>query len=301
MVAIVPPNLAPATVEKVAINAVLAGCKPAYLPVVIASLEAACTDEFNAHGVMATTMGASPAVIVNGPIRDRIGMNSRLGALGQGNRANATIGRALRLVLRNVGGAKPGGTERSTLGSPAKFTFSFAEWEERSPWTPLHLDRGSASEQSAVTLFPASPGPLVCVDQTSRAAEALAGSITLSLQSVMHPKATSGNVLLVITPEHVDTLWRDGWTKEGVRQRLYELTHRPLREVLADGQSGPGRPPSDYGASGPTKDQLEELVPKFDSPARIHIVVAGSEAGKFTAIFPGWGSGVASQAIEEVV
>ena len=116
LVAVVPPNMAPATVEKVAINAVLAGCRPEYLPVVIASLEAVCTETFNGHGVMATTMGASPALIVNGPIRDRIGMNSRLGALGQGNRANATIGRALRLVLRNVGGAKPGGTERSTLG-----------------------------------------------------------------------------------------------------------------------------------------------------------------------------------------
>ena len=217
------------------------------------------------------------------------------------NRANATIGRALRLVLRNVGGAKPGGTERSTLGSPAKFTFSFAEWEERSPWTPLHVERGFAAEQSAVTVFPASPGPLVCVDQTSRTAEALAGSIALSLQSVMHPKTRSGNVLLVMTPEHVDTLWRDGWTKERVRQRLYELTHRPLRELLADERSGAGRSPREYGASGPTKEQLDELVPKFDSPSRIHIVVAGSEAGKFTSIFPGWASEVASRAIEEVV
>ena len=117
VVAIVPPNLAPATVEKVAINAVLAGCKPEFLPVVIASLEAACTDTFNAHGVMATTMGASPAVIVNGPIRERIGMNSRLGALGQGNRANATIGRAARRT-----GSEPtcGGRRRYARWSRAR-------------------------------------------------------------------------------------------------------------------------------------------------------------------------------------
>ena len=111
VIGVVPTRGRVITAEKVAINAVLAGCRPEYLPVVIAGLEAACTDTFNAHGVMATTKGASPAMVVNGPIRDRIGMNARLGALGQGNRANATIGRALRLVLRNVGGAEPGGTE----------------------------------------------------------------------------------------------------------------------------------------------------------------------------------------------
>ncbi len=301
LVAVVPPNMAPATVEKVAINAVLAGCRPEYLPVVIASLEAVCTDTFNGHGVMATTMGASPALIVNGPIRDRIGMNSRLGALGQGNRANATIGRALRLVLRNVGGAKPGGTERSTLGSPAKFTFSFAEWEERSPWTPLHVERGYDLEQSVVTAFPAVPGPLTSMDQTSRSAEPLAGSLAMSLQAMTHPKSGGRDTLLVITPEHVDTLWRDRWTKQQLRERLWELTHRPLRELIADEQSGVGRPLDAFGPDGPTEEQLDELIPKFDSPQRIHIVVAGSEAGKITAIFPGWGSEVESQVIEDVV
>ena len=301
LVSIVPPNMAPATVEKIAINAVLAGCRPEYLPVVIASLEAVCTDTFNAHGVWATTMGASPALIVNGPIRDRIGMNYGLGALGQGNRANATIGRALRLVLRNVGGAKPGGTERSMQGSPAKFTLSFAEWEERSPWTPLHLDRGYDLEQSVVTAFPAVPGPLVSMDQTSRSAEALAGSLAMSLQAMMHPKAGGRDTLIVIAPEHVDTIWRDGWTKQRLRRRLFELTHRPLRELLQDERSGVGRPPDAYGPDGPTEEQLGEPIAKFDSPERIHIVVAGSDAGKFTSMFAGWGSEVESQVIEDVV
>ena len=138
----VPPNMGPATIEKIAVNAVMAGCKPEYLPVIIAALEAIATPEFNAHGIMSTTWGATPVIVVSGPIRERIGMNMGMMALGYGNRANATIGRAVKLTLRNVGGAKPGDIERSTLGSIGKFTTCFAEWEERSPWEPLHVERG---------------------------------------------------------------------------------------------------------------------------------------------------------------
>ena len=118
VIATMPPNMAKVTVEKVAINAVMAGCRPEYLPVVLAAVDAVCTDEFNIHGVMATTMGASPVMIVNGPIRHLLKMNMGLGALGQGNRANATIGRALRLVIRNIGGAKPGGTDVRHFRTP---------------------------------------------------------------------------------------------------------------------------------------------------------------------------------------
>ena len=112
-----------------------------------------CTDEFNIHGVSATTMGGTPAVVINGPIREKIEMNSGLGALGAGHRANATIGRAIRLVLRNIGGAKTGGTERSTLASPSKYTLAFAEREERSPWEPYHVQQGFDQSESVVTLF----------------------------------------------------------------------------------------------------------------------------------------------------
>src|SRR5207342_3724383 len=122
-------------VEKVAVNAVMAGCKPEYLPVVLACVEAACTDEFNIHGVLATTMPVGPVVIVNGPIRRAIGMNSGVNAFGQGNRANLAIGRALQLVIRNVGGGRPGGIDRATHGNPGKLSFCFAEDEVDSPWT----------------------------------------------------------------------------------------------------------------------------------------------------------------------
>ena len=247
VVATVPPNMAPATIEKIAINAVLAGCKPEYLPVVVAAVEAVCNDVFNIHGVMATTMGASPVVIVNGPVRDRIGMNSGISTLGQGNRANASIGRALRLVLRNVGGARPGETERSTQASPSKFTLSFPEWEERGPWVPM----------------------------------------------------------LVVCPEHLDTLLRDGWTKQQLRERIQEVTTRPLREILQDAESGAGLPPAMFRPDGPSEEDLDRPVPKFRSTDNIHIVVAGGDAGKFSAVFAGWASGPigsipVSRKIEEV-
>ncbi|HEY1117094.1 MAG TPA: thioredoxin family protein, partial [Acidimicrobiales bacterium] len=153
VVAVVPPDLVECTVEKVAVNAVMAGCLPEHLPVVLAALEAACTREFNMHGLLATTFFSGPILIVNGPIRQRIGMNSGVNALGQGNRANATIGRALQLVVRNVGGGQPGGVDRATLGSPCKVGFCFAEDEEGSPFTPLSVDRGLDAGADAVTLF----------------------------------------------------------------------------------------------------------------------------------------------------
>ena len=305
VVAVVPPNLAPATVEKVAINAVMAGCRPEYLPVVIAALEAVCTDEFNAHGVWATTMGASPVLFVNGPIRERIGMNSRLSALGQGNRANASIGRALRLVVRNVGGARPGGTERSTLGSSMKFAKAFAEAEERSPWEPYHVEHGFAPDDSVVTVI-ASTGEHLVTDQTSRTASQLAGSFGLAMEGMHHPRGHGvGDVLLVISPEHVDTLWRDGWTKDDVRARIQEVTARPLRELLADDVSGVGASLARFGPDGPTEEQLEERIPKFGKPENIRIVVAGSDAGKFSQMYDGWAGGLigsmpVSRKIEEV-
>ena len=173
IVAVVPPDLVECTVEKVAINAVMAGCKPEYLPVVITAVEAACTDEFNIHGLLATTYFSSPVMVVNGPITKAIGMNAGINVLGQGNRANATIGRALQLVVRNVGGGRPGGVDRATLGNPGKYTFCFAEDEAGSPWEPLHVERGLAPDASAVTLF-AGDGVRGMVDQLSREPESLA-------------------------------------------------------------------------------------------------------------------------------
>ena len=292
IVAVVPPNMAPVTVEKIAINAVMAGCRPEYLPVVIAAVEAVCTDEFNMHGVTATTMGASPVLVVNGPIRARIGMNMKLAALGAGNRANATIGRALRLVVRNVGGARPGGVDRSTLSTPMKFTMCFPEWEEGSPWEPLHVERGFRPEDSVVTAFGMTSGPVQIVDQESRRPDQIAGSLGLGLEGVFLPKMRRmhTDALLVVCPEHVRTLTSEGdYTKARLRDRIQAVTARPLRDMIADDISGAGIPIE--VAAGMTEAQLTVQVSKFASDKNIHIVVAGSEAGKFSAAFHGWMTG----------
>jgi hypothetical protein len=189
VVAVVPPDLVPCTVEKVAVNAVLAGCLPEHLPVVLAAVEAACTDAFNVHGVLATTWSASPLVVVNGPVRRAVGMSSGGNALGQGNRANATIGRALQLVVRNVGGGRPGEVDRATQGQPGKYTSCFAEAEEDSPFEPLARSRGV--DGSAVTLFAGSGWWPVC-DQLSRTPGSLARSFAAALRGVWHPKLGGG-------------------------------------------------------------------------------------------------------------
>lgn len=298
VVAVVPPNLAPVTVEKVAINAVMAGCRPEYLPVVLAAVEAVCTDEFNIHGVNATTMGASPVLVVNGPIRNRIGMNMKLAALGNGNRANATIGRAVRLVVRNVGGAKPGGTDRSTLGNPMKFTMCFAEWEEGSPWEPLHVERGFKAEDSVVTAFAMTSGPVQIVDQDSRKPDLIAGTLGLGLEAMFLPKIHRMPVdaLLVVCPEHVKTLTCEGdYPKARLRDRIQAVTSRPLREMVADEVSGAGIQPA--SAAKMSEAMLSTPAPKFSDPKHIHIVVAGSEAGKFSAAFHGWLTGAAGAAV----
>ena len=306
VIATVPPNLAPLTIEKVAINAVMAGCRPEYLPVVNAVLEAVCTDEFNIHGIMSTTWGATPVIVVNGPIRKRLGMNMGMMALGYGTRANATIGRAVKLALRNVGGAKPGDIERSTLGAIGKFTTCFAEWEERSPFEPLHVERGFAKDENVVTVFGLEAGSRQIADQTSRTARALVGSLGLGLEACWHPKQHgAGEVLLIVCPEHADTIARDKWSKTQIRARIQEITSRPLRELIPDDESGEGVPLKALGLTNPTAEQLEQKIPKFRRPESINMIVAGGEAGKFSAIFAGWvsgpmGSSSVSRRIEEV-
>jgi hypothetical protein len=301
------PNYAPVTVEKIAINAVMAGCKPEYLPVVIAATEALCTHEFNAHALV-STYGPSPVIVVNGPIRKRIGMNMGINVLGHGNRANATIGRAVKLILRNLGGLRPGEIERAALGSPAKYGACYPEFEERSPWEPLHVERGFDRNDSVVTLFSLEGSPHQIADQTSRSARALAGSLGLGMECAWHPKTHHvGDVLLVISPEHVDTLWRDRWSKDDLRQRIQEITSRPVRELLpTEDYGGLGAMPEQVAlAHGRTQEELNRLMPKFKSPKNIHIIVAGGPAGKWSAVINGFGDAVStmpvSRKIEEVV
>ncbi|HYB12662.1 MAG TPA: redoxin domain-containing protein [Myxococcota bacterium] len=297
VVALVPPNLAPATVEKIAINAVMAGCRPEYLRIVIAALQAACTDEFNLHGVLATTYFPTPVIVVNGPIRREVGINCAGNVFGQGFRANATIGRAVQLVVRNVGGGKPGEVDMATLGQPGKFSCCIGENEEESPWEPLHVERGFQRVQNTVTLF-AGEAPRAILDQTSRSARSLATSMALCLESVAHPKFHGyGEVLLVVCPEHCRTLAADGWSKTDLRRRIQEATSRPLGQCLPDAECAEGipiqaLPPDLMGPDGrPRPEVLNLPVPKFRRNEDILIVVAGGRAGKFSAVLGGWVGG----------
>jgi hypothetical protein len=281
VVAIVPPDLVPCTVEKVAINAVLAGCTPEYLPVVLAAVEAACTDEFNAHGLLATTMPAGPVVIVNGPIRRRIGMNAGKNVFGQGNRANSTIGRALQLVIRNVGGGRPGEVDRATHGNPGKVGFCFAEDEEGSPFTPLSVALGKAAGVDTVTLFPGE-GPRCVVDQLSRDPESLARTFAVNLRTLHHPKLVLAfDCILAVGPEHARVFRDAGWDRERLAARLHELLQIPGAELVR-------------GAGGIAEGIPEHLrdatLPKF-RPGGILIVHCGGGAGLFSAIIGGWAGG----------
>ena len=282
VVAVVPPDLVECTVEKAAINAVLAGCRPEYLPVVLTALEAACTSEFNVHGLLATTWSSGPVIIVNGPVAIRIGMNSGGNALGQGNRANATIGRALQLIVRNVGGGRPGGVDRATHGNPGKYTFCFAEDERGSPWEPLSVERGVPAGTSAVTLF-AGSGLQPLVDQQSRSPESLARTFAACLQAVAHPKlALTWDAVLVISPEHARVFKDAAWSRARLSDELAGLLRRPGAEMIRGaGGIAEGIPAGLAGAD----------VPKF-RPGGLLIVHAGGTAGMFSAIIGGWASGV---------
>jgi len=282
IVTLVPPNLDHLTVEKIAINAVMAGCKPEYLPIVITALEAACTDEFNMHGLLATTMPVGPVLFINGPIRNEIGMNSGMNLLGQGNRANSTIGRALQLTIRNVGGGRPGEVDRATHGSPAKIGLCFAEDEEGSPWSSFSEDLGFRPDQNTVTVFPGE-GPRAIVDQLSRSADELARSLAMGLLGNMHPKLVLGfDAILVISPEHASRFADAGWSKQEVNEAIIAHTIREADLLLRD---------VDGVAEGLPQSFAGLELPKFRPDGGLLIVYGGGGAGLFSASISGWLSG----------
>jgi len=280
VIGLIPPSLQPATVEKIAVNAVMAGCKPEYLPVVLAAVEAVLEEGFGMHGVLATTMFVGPVVVVNGPIRRRIGMNAKGNVLGQGNRANGAIGRALQLVIRNIGGGRPQEVDRATLGNPGKYTYCFAEDEEGSCWEPLSVERGMKPGQSAVTVF-AGFGLQGMIDQKSREPESLARSFAESLKAIHNVKlAPCCDALLVICPEHERTFRNAGWSKDRLYAELYKLCEIPGEELVAGAKGiAEGGPASLAG----------KTVNKF-RPSGLMIVRAGGGAGMFSGIIGGWSS-----------
>lgn len=282
IVATVPPDLADISVEKVAVAAVMAGCKPEYLPWVLTAVEAACNEEFNMHGLLATTMPVGPVIVCSGPGTRAIGMNSGGNALGQGNRANLTIGRALQLVVRNFGGGRPGEVDRGTHGSPAKISFCFAEADDTSPYGRLAGEHGVDDGVDALTVF-AGEGPHVMVDQISRSPESLARSFAHKLQAVNHHKLIMAfDAIVVMGPEHARVFAEAGWDREQIVAGISEHLNRPGAELVR-GAGGIEEGLPEAFADAPS-------LPKF-RPGGLMLTYAGGGAGLFSMIIGGWVNG----------
>jgi len=287
LIALVPPNFGRATVEKITINAVMAGCRPEYLPVVIAGVEAMCDDAFDLHGVSATTNFHSPLFIVNGPARKALDINCAAGVFGPGWRANATIGRALRLIVANVGGASARTMSMSTMAHPGRYTYCIGEHEEESPWDSLAVEHGFPRGASTVAAF-AAEAPHGVYDHRSLRAKDLLITISRSLEVISHHKSTHhGDTLVVLSPEHARTIAGDGWSKADMREFLWHRLRKPVSELIPGLDGGDGLP-AHVMAKFPHPETDATLIPKFREPGNLKFVVAGGTAGRFSAVIPGW-------------
>ena len=275
-----PPRRVIPTLESIAANAVMAGCKPEYFPVVVSTVRALLNPEYNLHGTLATTHPCAPGVILNGPIRDQLGINYGSNCFGQGNRANATIGRAVQLVLLNIAGAKPGEMDRSTQGSPAKYAFCFGENEEESPWEPYHVRRGFDTKDSVVTVLPCEP-PHNINDHASTTGEGIlmtiAGTISQTGSNNLYANAPH---MVVLGPEHAQTINRDGWSIQDIQEKLYQASAVHVSRVSPENQMNFK---VDRGHE-PVNDHY--LLGR--SPEDIHVLVAGGP-GKHSAYIPTFG------------
>ncbi|HTE13695.1 MAG TPA: hypothetical protein VK642_01330 [Burkholderiales bacterium] len=270
VIATLPPGFGEATVERIAINAVMAGCDPEYLPVLIAATGAVAEAQFNIQGIEATTNSAAVWLVLNGPIVQQLEVNATFNCLGQGTWANATLGRAMRLILQNIGGALPGDMDRATQGQPAKYTFCCGESEAQSPWEPLHVERGFARDVSTVTVV-AAEGTLNMNTHSKEAGELL----RVIAESMVHPTSNEychgGEPWLVFAPEHADILKAGGLSKRDVKQRLWELTRMPARHLsVKEILRAQASRSDEYGEIKP-----ETLLSISRTPDDIWFIVAG--------------------------
>jgi len=270
VVARVAPGFGVATVERIAINAVMAGCRPHYLPLLIAAVEAVADERFNLQGIQATTNSATPWIIVSGPQAASLGFNAGINCLGQGARANATLGRALRLVMQNIGGALPGAMDRATQGQPGKYTFCCGENEAASPWAPLHVERGFAATDTVVTVVGAA-GTLNLNSHSKDAADL----IRVLAESLVYPTSNdlhfAGEPWLILSPEHAEVLARGGYSKADVKQLLWaQSTMLAGRYARRDFERVVHARGAELGAIS-----AETALPLAATPDGIGILVAG--------------------------
>ncbi len=296
VVAVLPPKMGEATVEKLAINAVMAGCQPEYIPILVTIVEAMAQEDFNLYSVQTTTHICAPLVIVNGPVIEKLRINCKASVLGPGSWANATIGRAVRLILINVGGGIPGILDKATFGQPAKYSYLMAENEEESPWEPLHVERGFDRDLSAVTLM-AAEGPYNVQDHDSKSARGILISIAGTLSSLgSHSVYFASQSLVVLGPEHAATVADGGFSKEGVKEFIFEHSKIPLSRFSEDNAEHFRKTwPDRYGEAGP-----DTLIPVGSSVEDILVAVSGG-AGKHSLVITTFGlSRAVTRKIEEL-
>ena len=286
VVAPLAPRMAEATFEAIAVNAALAGAGPEHLPVIVAALRAMTRPEFNLKGIQTTTHPCGPLVIVNGPIAKRLGVACGPNALGGGSRANAVIGRSVRLALMNVGGARPGTVDRATLGHPGKYTYCLAENEEASPWEPLHVERGFRADESCVTVL-AAEGPHNVNDHGSTSAEglllALAGTAATTGNNNIY--YAGGQPLVALGPEHARTIADSGWSKQESKRAFWERARVPIRRFNPENLVR-------FAAIDPARFQdapPDREVELCATPDELIVIVAGGP-GKHSAIMPTFGA-----------
>lgn len=286
----IPARARRITAEKLAINAIMAGCLPAYAPVLLAMAEALCDPAFSAHGPTASTSGMGILTIVNGPIASQIGMNARENLFGPGWRANATIGRALRLLLRNVCGALPGVLDRSCFGHPGKFTFCIAEDEAHSPWTPLHAERGIPAEESAVTLF-AGESPHQVANQSASDPEAILATIADVMVAAGRLSLSGQQFVVIIGAQHRGYISKRGWTKKDVRAWLQAHAVRSEEELVRAGRLSASEEAGQIRRSYPAVADHEDIL----------VVAAGGDTGGYSVVIPGWSGRLHSQAVTKMI
>jgi hypothetical protein len=277
-----PPSQGIATVEKLAVNAVMAGCRPEYFSVVVAATEAMLDERFNLYAVQSTTHPCAPLLILNGPIARELDVNSRYNAFGPGWRANATIGRALRLILLNVGGGAPGILDRATQGQPAKYSYCVAENEVENPWSPLHVERGFDHATSTVTVCGAE-NPHNLNDHVSNESKGILTTIASSMASMGSNNAyLYGEPILALGPEHAAILARDGLSKDEIRRTLWRQARIPRSQWEAGGM---------YRMMPNSEDLFtgEPALPMFRRPEDLMVIVVGA-AGRHSCWMPTFGA-----------
>ena len=278
VVGVVEPQRGEATVEKIAINAVMAGCLPEVFPAVLAAVDAVCAPEFNLYALNTTTCCATPALMVNGPVRHQLGIECGYSCLGHNGRANATIGRALRLVMRNVGGSIPGAVTKSVFGQPGRVSLCFGEWEEKSPWEPFHVRRGFKAEDSVMTAVCAT-GTQDIADIFAETGEELIWVLAHSIDWIGNNKVLvkqeKGDMLLLLCPDFAHKIARDGITVPRMQEMLLEWTRAPIERWHPN--HWPKLEKLGYVENG--------VVPLAARPEQFLIGVAGGESGHHALYF----------------